>query len=178
MLPHDFDDVAAVRVTVTDAEGNTVTSGNPLIEFKIAGPGEIAAIDNAARDNHEGFRGSQIHAAAGECCAWLRSTADAGDIYVTISSPGLSGGAVSLTAQPPGSASPPMIAVDTNLGPVVLEASAGPVPNIQVANRRGLGRRLAYVASLGDEYLHGAAREELIERLAGMLSRSEKSVGR
>jgi alpha-L-glutamate ligase-like protein len=58
--------------------------------------------------------------------------------------------------------------VDANLGPVVLEANARPGLNIQVANRRGLGSRLELVASLGDEYLHGAARDELIERMAAM----------
>ncbi len=58
--------------------------------------------------------------------------------------------------------------VDANLGPVVLEANARPGLNIQVANRRGLGPRLEHVASLGEEQLHGTAREELIERLAGM----------
>jgi alpha-L-glutamate ligase-like protein len=58
--------------------------------------------------------------------------------------------------------------VDANLGPVVLEANARPGLNIQVANRRGLGPRLEYIASLPAELLHGATRDELIQTLAGM----------
>ena len=66
-LPHDFDDVAAVGVTVVDAEGNPLAGAAPPIAFKLSGPGEIAAIDNGAADGHEGFRGSSIHASAGQC---------------------------------------------------------------------------------------------------------------
>jgi hypothetical protein len=58
--------------------------------------------------------------------------------------------------------------VDANLGPVVLEANARPGLNIQLANRRGLGPRLEYIASQPEDQLHGAARDELIERLAAM----------
>jgi len=58
--------------------------------------------------------------------------------------------------------------VDANLGPVVLEANARPGLNIQVANRRGLGPRLEYVARLPEECLCGPQRDELIEALAGM----------
>ncbi len=53
-------------------------------------------------------------------------------------------------------------------GPLVLEANARPALNFQVANRCGLGPRLEHVASLGEEQLHGATREELVERPAGM----------
>jgi beta-galactosidase len=100
-LPHDFDDVAAVRLTITDADGNQVAAANPLVTFKVTGPGKIAAIDNAAADNHEGFRGSQIHASGGQCCAWVRSTADSGTIAVRASSAGLADGTVTLAAEPP-----------------------------------------------------------------------------
>jgi alpha-L-glutamate ligase-like protein len=58
--------------------------------------------------------------------------------------------------------------VDANLGPVVLEANARPGLNIQVANRRGLAPRLAYLDSLPPEKLLPDGREELIEALAAM----------
>jgi hypothetical protein len=51
---------------------------------------------------------------------------------------------------------------------LVLEATARPGLNVQVANRRGLGRRLEHGARLGEEQLHGDRREKLIERLAAM----------
>jgi alpha-L-glutamate ligase-like protein len=58
--------------------------------------------------------------------------------------------------------------VDANLGPVVLEANARPGLNIQVANRRGLGPRLAHIAALDEDQLHGARRDELVEAVAAM----------
>ena len=100
-LPHDFDNVAAVRVTIVDAEGNPIAAANPLVTFKVSGSGEIAAIDNAAADSHEGFRGSRIHASGGQCYAWIRSTTDSGSIVFTASSPGLADGTASFTARPP-----------------------------------------------------------------------------
>lgn len=100
-LPHDFDDVAAVRVSIVDVDGNPVVAANPLVTFKVSGPGEIAAIDNAAVCSHEGFRGSRIHASGGQCYAWIRSTADSGSIVLTASSSGLANGTASFTAWPP-----------------------------------------------------------------------------
>jgi beta-galactosidase len=100
-LPHDYDDLAALQVTITDAAGNPVARATPEVQFTIAGPGAIAAIDNGAEDNHESFQGSQVHAAGGQCAAFIRSTADSGTITVTAAADGLASGSVTLTAQPP-----------------------------------------------------------------------------
>ncbi len=97
-IPHDYDDVAAVRVVIADKDGrvcalaDATVAANPLVSFTISGPATIAAIDNAAADNHDGFRGRQIHAAAGQCCVWVRSTADSGTIVVKASAAGLADG--------------------------------------------------------------------------------------
>ena len=99
-LPHDFDDVATVVVTIADAAGNHVAGSNPLVTFKLTGPAKIAAVDNGAGDNHESFQGSQIHAVAGQCCVSIRSTADSGAITLTASAPGLADGTLHFTAQP------------------------------------------------------------------------------
>jgi beta-galactosidase len=100
-LPHDYDDVATVQVTITDAAGNRVASATPEVKFAIAGPGAIAAIDNGAEDNHESFQGSQIRAAGGQCTAYIRATANSGKITVTATADGLATGSVTFTAQPP-----------------------------------------------------------------------------
>ena len=99
-LPHDYDDVAALQVTITDAAGNPVTSATPEVQFAITGPGAIAAIDNGALDNHESFQGRQVRAAGGQCTAFIRSTADTGTITVTATADGLAAGTVTLSAQP------------------------------------------------------------------------------
>ncbi len=100
ILPHDYDDVAAVAVMITDRDGNRVVGADPLVTFELAGPGKIAAVDNGAPDNHESFQGSQIHAAAGQCFVWIRATADAGAITLTAHTAGLKDGTITLTAQP------------------------------------------------------------------------------
>jgi alpha-L-glutamate ligase-like protein len=58
--------------------------------------------------------------------------------------------------------------VDATLGPVVLEANARPGLNIQVANRRGLGPRLEFLASLPPDRLSPDIRLELMGSLAAM----------
>jgi beta-galactosidase len=101
-LPHDYDDVATVQITITDADGNRVVSARTLVTFKLTGPAKIAAVDNGAADNHESFQGSQVHAFAGQCCVSIRSTADSGAITLTADAPGLAEGTLTFKAQPPG----------------------------------------------------------------------------
>jgi beta-galactosidase len=100
-LPHDYDDVATVQVTITDTAGNPVLGATPEVRFAIEGPGAIAAIDNGAGDNHESFQGNQVRAAGGHCTAYIRSTADSGTITVTATAENLASGTVTLIAQPP-----------------------------------------------------------------------------
>ncbi|MGD1086506.1 MAG: glycoside hydrolase family 2 TIM barrel-domain containing protein, partial [Verrucomicrobiota bacterium] len=100
-LPHDYDDVSIIQVTITDADGNPVAGATPEVRFAIAGPGAIAAIDNGAADNHGPFQGNQVRAAGGQCTAYIRSTADSGTITVTATAENLANGTVTLVAQPP-----------------------------------------------------------------------------
>jgi beta-galactosidase len=99
-LPHDYDDVAAVAVTIADANGNHTGSGNELVTFKISGPGKIAAVDNGSGDFHDSFQASQVRAVAGQCYVYIRSTADSGTITLSASAPGLADGTASFTAGP------------------------------------------------------------------------------
>jgi beta-galactosidase len=100
LLPHDFDHVAAVHVSITDIDGTRIGGTTPEVTFKLTGPGKIAAVDNGAIDNHELFQGSQIRAVDGQCDVWIRSTANAGPITLTASAPGLADGAMTFTAAP------------------------------------------------------------------------------
>jgi len=99
-LPHDYDHVSMVQVTITDAAGNPVAGATPEVHFAIKGPGAIAAIDNGAADNHGPFQGNQVRAAGGQCTAYIRSTADSGMITVVASAENLASGTVTLVAQP------------------------------------------------------------------------------
>jgi len=100
VLPHDYDHVSIIQVTITDTAGNPIPGATPEVRFAITGPGAIAAIDNGAADNHGPFQGNQVRAAGGQCTAYIRSTADSGTITVTATAENLASGTVTLVAQP------------------------------------------------------------------------------
>jgi len=58
--------------------------------------------------------------------------------------------------------------LDVNLGPVILEANARPGLAIQVANRRGIWPRLAYLDALPVDRLAPECRRDLIAQLAAI----------
>jgi len=97
-VPHDWDDVVYVRAAVTDANGVTVPYATNVIHFALAGPGQIAAVDNGSITDHDPFHAAQRRAWQGTCVAILRATASAGEITLTASGDGLSDGTAKLEA--------------------------------------------------------------------------------
>jgi beta-galactosidase len=93
--------VAVIRATITDANGVTIPRAKDLVTFKTSGPGNIVAVDNGDGASHELFQTNSRSAFQGKCVAFLRATATAGTITVTVSAAGLQAGAVRLTATPP-----------------------------------------------------------------------------
>jgi beta-galactosidase len=100
-LPNDWDDVCYVRATIVDAKGIPTPNAAAAITFRLAGPAEIAAVDNGALADHDSFRGDTRKTFQGSCVAILRATADAGRITLTASAENLADGAVDLQAAPP-----------------------------------------------------------------------------
>ncbi len=72
-LANDWNDVAYVTAHIVDAKGVTVPDASDLIQFKITGPGAIAAVDNADIESHEPFQSSSRHAYQGRCVAIVRA---------------------------------------------------------------------------------------------------------
>jgi beta-galactosidase len=92
----DFDSVAHVRAVITDDQGVEVPTATDMVTFKVSGPGEIAAIENAQLVNQP-FRGNEHAAYKGECVAFVRATAGGtGKITVTASGPGLAESVITL----------------------------------------------------------------------------------
>jgi beta-galactosidase len=69
----DFDDIAYVRASFVDANGNQVSTASGEVTFSVDGSaGGIVAVDNADPASSESFRGSTRKAYKGACYAMVR----------------------------------------------------------------------------------------------------------
>ena len=97
----DGTDISFVTVRVADEKGATVPRADNPIEFKIAGPGEIAAVDGNAI-SFESFQAPERKAYNGLALVIIRSkSGTAGDIVLTASSPGLKDAKTQIRATQP-----------------------------------------------------------------------------
>ena len=92
----DRRDVAHVRVEILDARGRVVPDADNEVTFQIQGSGKVIGLDNGNPLSHEDFKGDHRKAFHGLCLAIVQSTAKAGQIQVTASSPGLRPGSVTI----------------------------------------------------------------------------------
>jgi beta-galactosidase len=99
-LGAQWDDVAFATVRVVDANGIPCPWADNLVQFKVAGPGAIAAVDNGDRRDHAPYQATERKLYRGECLALIKASADTGDIVVTATTAGLPDATVTLTAIP------------------------------------------------------------------------------
>ncbi len=97
----DGRDLAFVTVDVVDAQGVVVPQASNLIDFAIEGPGELAGVDNGNAVSHESYQGTSRSAFSGKALAIVRSTTSPGEITLTATSSGLTGGSVVITTRAP-----------------------------------------------------------------------------
>jgi beta-galactosidase len=100
LLPFDWNEVALVRAAVVDQQGILVPGADPLISFKVSGPGVVAAVDNANNASHEPFSTNERHAFQGKCVAFVKASAASGKIVLTASAPGLKSGSIAIKTSP------------------------------------------------------------------------------
>jgi beta-galactosidase len=100
-LAPGWDRTDFVRATIVDADGNRVPGADPLVVFRVDGPGEIAAVDSADNSSHESFQASQRRAYQGRCFAILRAAEPRGTIRLFAKAEGLGSGELTLEAVPP-----------------------------------------------------------------------------
>ncbi|MCF7802949.1 MAG: DUF4982 domain-containing protein [Candidatus Marinimicrobia bacterium] len=90
VIKADGRDLSFIEVTVADSNGLTVPTADNKITFSIEGPGEIVATDNGDPTNMTPFPSHERHAFNGRVLAIVRSgSVNAGEVTVTIESPGL-----------------------------------------------------------------------------------------
>jgi len=96
-LTPDWDDVSYVTAKVVDKNGVLVPGAADPIQFKLAGPGVIAAVDSADSASHEPFQASERRVYQGQCFAILKATA-ADRITLAASAPGLVAAEIAIEA--------------------------------------------------------------------------------
>jgi beta-galactosidase len=100
-LAPGWDNVSYVKASITDANGIEVPNADDLVTFTIAGPGEIAAVDNSDNSSQESFQAKQRHAYQGRCFAIVRATGAGGTITLTASAPGRAPASITIPTQAP-----------------------------------------------------------------------------
>ncbi|MEZ2339189.1 sugar-binding domain-containing protein [Mucilaginibacter sp. RCC_168] len=83
-------DLSYVRIEVTDKGGIIQPNAANRLYFKIEGPGIIAGVDNADIKDFDAYTGNSRKAWHGQAMIVIRSTHNAGDIKLTVSSADLS----------------------------------------------------------------------------------------
>lgn len=91
-------DLVFVTVELTDQEGIFQPNAESRLQFKIDGPGVVAGVDNANIKDTDPYTGNSRRAWHGRALVVIRSTHRTGDIKLSVTSGGLSGGNVSIRA--------------------------------------------------------------------------------
>jgi beta-galactosidase len=95
----DRRDLAHFTVRILDAQGRLVPTAGNKIDFDMQGEGKIIGVDGGDPVSHEDCKGKSIKAFNGLCLAIVQSTAKAGRIQMTASSPGLKPSSLAVTTK-------------------------------------------------------------------------------
>jgi beta-galactosidase len=95
----EADDLSFVTVRIEDKDGNLCPGASNLLQFKVAGPGSIAGVDNGNAATVEPFQADYRQAFNGLALVIIRSQSNSGKIQLTASSEGLAAGAIDITTQ-------------------------------------------------------------------------------
>jgi beta-galactosidase len=95
-ITNSWDDVSQVTVNVVDANGVLVPGADNSIDFKVTGPGFVAAVDNGDNASHELFQANSRRAFQGECIALIKTKASTGRVVIKATSPGLRDSSITL----------------------------------------------------------------------------------
>ncbi len=97
VMAADRRDVAHVMVKMLDAQKRVVPVADNEVVFRIQGEGRIIGLDNGDPMSHEDFKGDRRKVFNGLCLVIVQSTATAGRIQLTATSPGLQSGSITIT---------------------------------------------------------------------------------
>jgi beta-galactosidase len=82
-------DLSFVTIEITDKEGINQPNASNRLQFKIEGAGTIVGVDNADIKDTDPYVSNTLKAWKGRALVVIKSTHGAGDIKLTVTSPGL-----------------------------------------------------------------------------------------
>jgi beta-galactosidase len=82
-------EVAHVEINLKDKDGNTVYLADNEVTINIDGPARLLGIESGDLNSHEDYKANKRKAYRGRLLAYVQSTGKAGDITITLTSPGL-----------------------------------------------------------------------------------------
>jgi beta-galactosidase len=85
----DGQDLSFVKVEITDEYGIIQPNAENKLSFSIEGPGIIAGVDNSDIKDLEKYAGNSRKAWHGRALVVIKSTQNAGEIFLKVNSPGL-----------------------------------------------------------------------------------------
>ena len=94
----DGQDVAVVRLRVTDATGVNAPHSDPLLHFQVQGPGRIIGVGNGDPSSHESHKAEQRRAFRAYALVLVQSTGEEGQIVLQACADGIMAADISVTA--------------------------------------------------------------------------------
>ena len=88
-ISSDDKDLSFITVTIKDKDGNICPLSDNLVNFKLEGPGTIAAVGNGDQTSLASFQANKRKAFNGKCLLVIKSSDAAGTIKVSANSDGL-----------------------------------------------------------------------------------------
>jgi beta-galactosidase len=98
-VENNWDDLVYVTATVTDENGLPCLNATDKITFSTAGPGVIAAVDNADLSSAEPYTSKERWAYKGKCIAIIKANAGTGTIQVSASANELKPGSITINVK-------------------------------------------------------------------------------
>jgi beta-galactosidase len=96
----DGKDLSFVTVRVLDKDGNLIPNADQLINFKLEGNAQIAAVDNGSPISHESFQANHRKAFNGLALAIIKAGDKTSNVTLTASSAGLQPATVAIQVKP------------------------------------------------------------------------------
>lgn len=100
-LRADEQDIVVIKAAILDQQGHLVPLANNRIDFSVSGNGRIVGVGNGNIASHEPNKVSYRKAYNGLCVVIVQSTREAGEIFITATSPDLVSGNIIINSVSP-----------------------------------------------------------------------------
>lgn len=99
-LRADCEDMCFVTVSTVDGQGNPVENASDYVQAELSGPGRILGMDNGDSTDYDDYKTTVRKLFSGKLLIVVGSTAEAGEMTLTVTGRGLEAAELKLTALP------------------------------------------------------------------------------